>query len=551
MVRSHRWLALALTFLLPLLAVAALCWPLPLQLDRAFSPSIFGPSHVWTGEHLWQVLTQGEPLHSSLRAGYPWPRQGRFIGWLPLLAMLPLRLALGPLSAFHIAELLALPLSALAAWPLLRRWTGAGPWALAAGCLAFALCPFALGTFATGELPKLQIGLIPLFLYALDRACDARPWRWALAAAALASITAFTSPYFGLTIPLLSLGLLGADALRRRRLRRPLLLGLLVAAALLPAWAYYRTEPLPTELQLFMPAMSGGLAAELPSPHPVASLKDLLVGPRILRGDPWLTRHVPYLGSLLLGALALLSLLGKGRRQGRRTGLILLGAGALLALGPQLYLVDQAAGLPLPAGILALLRYPLVEGGMYYRLAILASLGLALWLVAETARRPWLAWALLALQLADAVRASGPWPLQVVPVPAVERMAEMRGRDGAVLNLPLERGLTRNQRSLLQAALHGRPTNALPRMFMPAEMRALAKLSHDALADEDPAGSLRALGVRYLVAGKLGQQRQRDYVSRLGEPWVSDKELRIWDLGPTELVPRSAEELLVAPPHRP
>jgi hypothetical protein len=536
-------LPLLVAFAIPLVVTCALCWPLPIRPGSHWCPTLFGASHAWTLEHLWQALTQGEPLHHTLRAGYPWERSARFIGWLPMLAALPLRAVLGPIVAFQLALLLALPLSSLAAWPLLRRWGGAGPWVTAAGCVSFALCPFALGTLSSGELPKLCVGLVPLFLFALDRArCQERGLGWTLAAAALATVTAFTSPSFGLFLPLMALGLLGWDAWHHRRLLRPLGCGAAVAAALLPALLYYRGLEGHVWRSLHMPAQSFGLQAQLPSPHPSASLLDLLIGLPAEVSGPWSMRHVAYLGSATIALLALLAW-RNGRRPGRSAAIALLIAGGLLALGPQLYPVENLSRIPMPAVLLSWLRYPLARSGMFYRLALLGSLGLALWLVVEAARRPRLVWLLLLVQLADSVRASGPWPLEVQPIPGYGLLKSLKGADGAVLDLPYGGGLVPSQQALLLATLHGRPTTALPRMFLPSEQAVLRPLWARALDGEDPVATLGALGIRYVVSSNGDPRLEAKTEARLGPPSQRRGSLTIWDLGPTTLVPRPAAQL--------
>ncbi len=537
-----RWLPPLTAFLLSSAVLAALTWPLPLQLHEATHPSAFGASHAWTGEQLLLALTEGETLHSTARAGYPWERQARLIGWLPLLLTLPLRLLLGPLSSYHLVELLSLPLTALCTWPLVRRWTRAGPWSAAAACVAFALCPFALGTFASGELPKLQLGLLPLFLYALDRArSPAQGWRWALAAAGLALITAFTSPYFGLALPLLAIGLLATVVLRQRLFWRPLACGALVALALLPAWAYYGGAPVVGSQQLHMPAQSIAPHVVLPSPHPVASVQDLLLGPA-LPADFWEARHVPYLGTPLIVLLGLLALLRRADSRGRLAALALLITGAVLALGTRLYVTEHVVNLHLPGHLFFLLKYPYMKGGMYFRLAMLASLGLALWLAVETARHPRLAWLLLAVQLADALRASRPWPLEVEPVPAFEDLAALRGADGAVLNLPLAGGLVSGQRALLMATVHGRPITALPRSLRPKEMQNVAEFWR-AIFKKGRPDQLRNAGIRFVVSDDPYLRDGLPLFPELGDPTTTSGDVRIWDLGAAELRSRPADEL--------
>jgi len=537
-------MALLAAFVIPLLVVCALCWPMPLQPGSVWNPSLFGASHAWLGDHLWHAISGGEPLHQTLRAGYPWERSGHFIGWLPLLAMLPLQPLVGAIASFHIAELLALPLSSLAAWPLLRRWSKAGPWSVAAGCVAFALCPFALGTLSSGELPKLCTGLLPLFLYALDRALrDERGWAWAGAAAALATITGFTSPYFGLIIPLLTLGMVAADVWRRRRLLWPAVCGAAAAAGLAPVALYFRGLRQPMVASLYMPAQTGGRQPTLPIPHPAASLQDLLLGLPLDPATAWDMRHVAYLGSLLLVVLAILAWRQRGEGRGRGAALTLLIAGALMSLGPWLYLDQELWEVPLPALILAKLRYPLATGGMYYRLAVMGSLGLALWLVVECARRPRLAWLLLSIQLGDSLRASGPWPLGAVPVPGARVLAELQGDDGAILNLPFDDGLVPSQQALLLAAIHGRPTTALPRILLPAEQAVLRPLWGQALSAEDAPAALRALGIRYVLCQNGDLTVEANVTRQLGEPTHHEGLLVVWDVGPTTLVRRPLEQL--------
>jgi hypothetical protein len=545
-------LPLLLAFALPLAAVCALTWPLPLQLGESWCPSLFGASHAWTGEHLWLALTRGDPLHVTASAGYPWQRSARFIGWLPLLAALPLRALLGPIAAFNITLLLALPLSSLAAWPLLRRWGGAGPWVTAAGCVAFALCPFALGTLTSGELPKLCIGLVPLTLYALDRArSQERGAGWLLATSALAAVTVFTSPTFGLFLPLVAVGLLLWDAWKHKRWRRPLACGAAVAAGLLPALLYYRELEGHVWRSLHMPAQSFGLQAVLPDPHPSASLVDLLIGlPGEVTG-PWSMRHVAYLGSVTVVLLALLAW-RNGRRPGRGVALALLLAGGLLALGPQLYPVDAMSPVPLPATLLSWLRYPLARSGMFYRLALLGSLGLALWLVVETARRPRLVWLLLAVQIGDGIRASAPWPLAVQPIEGRRLLLELRGEDGAVLELPYGGGLVPSQQGLLRASLHGRPTTSLPRMFLPSEQAVLRPMWSRAMDGDDPSAKLQRMGVRHVICANGDPVLEQRTEARLGPPTHERGDLKVWDLGPTTLAPRPAAQLApVRAPARP
>ncbi|MFH1466520.1 MAG: hypothetical protein ABIO70_19200 [Pseudomonadota bacterium] len=527
------FLALILTFLVPLAVVGGLLWPLPLDLSEAFAPSIFGPNHVWCGEQIWRFLSGRGPLFHTTSAGFPWASEVRYLAWLPFLAVAPLRPFVGPLAAYNLVLLLSLPVSAVATWPLVRRWTGAGPWCAAAACIAFALCPFALGTLQAGELPKLQVGLLPLFLYTLQRALDAPAgYRWALAAALVAFVSSFTSVYFGMFLPPLCLGLLGLDSWRHRRLWRPLALGLLVAAALLPVGLYHWPKlPLEGVHLLFLPSTNFQPGQPLPPAHTVATLQDLVLGMPNSPDIGTAPRQVAYLGTALILVLAIWAWRRRELRAGRRAALVLLVAGAILSLGPVLYLTEQPTRIPLPAHLLHALHYPISQGGMYYRVAVIGSLGLALWLAAELAGRPRLAWLLLALHVGDALRASGPWPIPAGPVPGGELLARMEGGEGAILDLPPEFDPADGNLRMLRAAMSGRPTTTHPHISVPWERRELLALWESAFMAPDPDAALRALGVRFVV---LDQPTSvwRAKADRLGPPWMEVDGLIAWDLGP-------------------
>ncbi len=541
--RRSPWLPLALCLLLLLGMSLALAWPLPLCPGSCFRPNTFGASHAWGGQHLWYALLHQDGPGATARAGYPWLREARFIGWVPLLATWPLRPFISALTAHHLLEVLALPMAGLAAWPLLRSWTDARPWTVAAACLVYAVTPYTLGTLAMGELPKLQIWCFPLFLLAAQRALtSARAGRWLLAVAALALATSFSSPYYGLALPLLAGALALADSLRRRRVARPLLLLVTLAAALIPAWAYYRGGDEHIFRQLFMPAMRQGLGHELPSPSPVAELDVLFLGPGGENDQAWAPRHECYLGLVLLLGTVAFACWRPSAARGRWAGLALLLGGVLLALGPRLALGGGYLDISLPVCLLELARYPYARGGLYFRLVVLAGLGVSLWLTAEGARRhPALVWLLAALHIGDSLRATAPWPLRVEPVRGVEFFRAMAGaQDGAVLHLPLQEGyaLAIGQRALLAAALHERPTTALPRDSLQHEIPVFRQFWLSVLAEPDPRAVLRQRGVRYVVLDGLEAdraQRFAGFAQALGAPDREGEQLRIWDLGPVEL----------------
>ena len=75
----------------------------------------------------------------------------------------------------------------------------------------------------------------------------------------------------------------------------------------------------------------------------------------------------------------------------------------------------------MPAAALDALGYPTARSGMYYRAAIVSSLGLAMLLAGGASRVRWgavVAWITACSQLAFAVWATGfLWPRPVLPVP--------------------------------------------------------------------------------------------------------------------------------------
>ncbi len=549
-------------FALALAVTCALFWPLPVALRGAYAPSAFGASHAWVFDHLWRGVSGETALHETARAGYPWIRQARFIGWAPAALSWPLRPLLGPLGAAWAVLLLSPALSALAAWPLLRRWTGAGALACGAGCLVYGLSPFALSTAAIGEIPKQALWCFPLFLLALERALTAdRPLRWLAALAALGPLTSFTSPYFGLALPLLAVagaggwlaarltarGAAAGVSPRRLALARAGLTLAAVALSLVPALLYYQGAAAADARQLFLPALK---IDALTRPYPVATLYGLFFGDDSPWRGPWPARHLAYLGLPLLLGLAALTLAGRGRPGGgahaRAVGIALLVGGAVLALGPWLAARDAYTAIPLPALLLDAAGYPYARGGMYFRLIALSWLGAALWLASEGARRPRLAAALAALVVGDSVRASGPWPRPVEPVPAIAYLEQMSG--GAALHLPMQEAtaLAVGQRALLMATAHGLYASAMPRDLLKLEISDSRAWWGRALLTARPAVTLRARGVRYVIEDQAVELPRvppawlppsPDWTGGLGEPAFEGDGVRIWAFEETEVEP--------------
>lgn len=536
----------------------------------------FGDSHAWVLEQLAQGRTTGR----HCVAGYPEARELRLIGWGPLLLGLPLRAVVGTVAAFHLLLLVSLPLSAAAAAALVRRWTGAGAGVQACLGAAYALCPTLLATLGAGELPKLQAWILPVALLALDDALRAghgpvRRLAQLVLLGLVGLVSAFTSPYYALALPLLAGGMVLGQLWRHRRLQpaAALLRGGLVLGALYlglsPAADYYEDVATGSGQSIFQPARRAELrAGPLPRPQPVAEPYTLLLGPRQGAGSPYEAAHVPTLGLGLLG----LGLLGLRRRReatgGRGAGLALAAGGVLLAMGPALVLGGAVVGwgdtvLALPVYLLELLDYPTAKGGLYFRYALVAVLGLVLLGARGLARHPraaGIAAVALLLNLAHGLgitltRAIGPtaeaadrsepwrfWPRPAEEIAAHELLASLRGGDGAVLELPLQ-GPTDGhlgQAGLLRAVFHGRPTTSLPRDRQGGADPARAALRR-AVA-EGSSAPLQELGVRYVILDLsldwYAEPDASELTEALGPPAHGtgpDAALRVWDLGPTEV----------------
>lgn len=533
----------ALAFAATLAALCALSWPMPAHPASWHLLTAFGDSHAWTFEWLHRTLISGEWPTRTSDAGFPEVRAVRVIGWGPALLYLALRAALPALAAANVVQLVALPLSAVAATALIRRWTELGPLAAAGLATGWALGPTLLSTYGMGEISNTQAWALPGLLWLLDRADEDRRWLPALAAFAL--IAVFSSPYFGLAMPLLAGGFALARGWRRRGQGGRAWLGpaglvLAVGVGMAPSGLYFLHASAGGAGELFRPAQqASGISERLPFPPPVARPDALVLDREPAPRSAYEAMHVSYLGlPLLLGAVAL------GRRgRGWSAGLALAAGGALLALGPWLAWNQdyvRAGGLvfPLPARLLELLGYPTRKGGLYFRYAALATLGLTLVLAAGLAgrrRAALLAWALTALQVADGVRATGPlWPRPAERVPDLEILAELRGGEGAVLELPLQGPLdaASGQPALLRALFLERPTSALPRDVRPRES-GLPPMLERVLRSPDPAASLRAEGFGLVIlprvlAGEL-DATERALVAALGEP-TREGACRYWAL---------------------
>lgn len=501
--------------LLTVAVLGVLCWPLPLSPHDAIPQGYFSGGHVWILEHVAAMLRGARPLSTeTAQMGFPDGVELRPVALLPSLVVAPLRDLLTPMARYNLALGLGFGGAAVAAHALLRA-LAARPAVAAAAAVTYALCPFALGAFASGQLAKVQHWGLPLLLWCWVRAAQGR-WAGLVLAAPAAAAVAFSAPTQALWAPLAGAVLLPAVAWRQRERgwKALALRALAVAAALgLTAGVFVFArgwyEPhLPTAAQAFLPAVRthGGRIDAL---SPVVTLQGLLLGPAVPESTSWQTVvHVGYLG---LPGLALgLSALPWSRAA---AGLVLVLLGGSLALGPVLLLDSGPAlvggmWLSMPAALLDAVDYPTARSGMYYRAALVGSLGVAVLIAGAASRLRWgaaLAWVIAAAQVADAVRATSfLWPRPVHPPPGLTLAREMAAdpAPGAVIQLPAKVDDGVGDLHLLTAVVHGRETSAIPRnaRHLARTEKNLALLSAAVEAGGEPGRArLRAGGVRYVT----------------------------------------------------
>ena len=542
----------------------ALWWPVPLHLDTLRPQTAFADSHVWVMETLRLQIMGLEMTDRICGPGFPHERSLRALAWVPTLAYTLLRLVLPALAAANLVQLLSLPLSALAAMALIRRWTQANPWTAAALGSIYGLCPTLLATLGVGEISNTQAWLLPLFLLAMDSAL--RGWRGVIAVGVLGLAATFTSPYYALALPLMAGAMVLGQMWATKRFSFWSLVPVAVLAAVqAPALWYYRKESAGGQGSMFRPAKRGELLPlEIATPPPIAQLDQLLIDTMPSALSPLRPVHVCSLGI----ALFLLAIWGLVRRNpGWKRGLTLALGGVFLCLGPALYVggsLVRIGELPfyLPVQLLEWVGWPTRNGGMYYRYAVVAVLGCTL--LAGSALEKWkwgiaVAWAALALQVGQGAWETGPyWPRPSQEVVARSEMEALSGPEmGAVVELPFQGSTDADlgQPALLRAVYHGQPTTALPRAN-PRPIPKVKLLLRPALGQTSPEmamAELRKAGVSAVVVDTREQEGRspstHTLLHRLGEP-TRVGHLLIWVAGPTQAKCLPGPTPNMPPPHK-
>jgi len=494
----------------------------------------FHTGHAFFAWHLGTVPAGGDLSHPPF--GWPGSPSVQLIGWVPL-AVGAVAQGLGPLRAYSVALVVGPLLTALATWGWLGRLDRTPGPARALGVVAFCTCSFAVAALGNGQLAKLQLWVLPAALWGVAALREAPSVGRALVLLTMVVAGVFSAPSLAVQLPVAAV----AQVLVRDPGLRPLVpkklstaVGALaiVAVGLLPGALFMAgADDAGTR-----PAVAG-TGTRVGGAAPSASLDDLLLGLGARADGLDAVNHAP-----VVGGLALVVALVMARRAGpkRRTGLVLLLVGAVLALGPMLTWGTEPVTvggwtIALPAAVLTALHYPMGETGQWYRFVVVASLGLAALLArARSPRALGVVGVAVVLGALQAVHQSGhPFPRDAVLVPAAASMARLRtgGPPGAVVVLPLIASTVDGGPGLAMGALSGRHTSAMARHTEghPAtvELRAVLQRVHAARTPEAAKRLLAEAGVA-VVVWRPGATVMR------GEVWLDVAAVEA-DLGPPQL----------------
>jgi hypothetical protein len=493
-----------------LLLTVVMTWPYVNY--AAFGTSSYGGDQrliIWTLAWDNHAVLSGAKLFDS-NLFFPFPDSLRYNEHLFGVSLFSLPLALAgasPVLAHNVLLWLSFPLNGLAAFLLIRRFTGMALPAFV-GSLAFTF-PFYVMAHANGHLHLVWLWPIPLSLLLLERWFD-RPTLGRLAGwAAIVLLEAISSWYLAVLVLIVN-GLMGLVLLATsrtpawgRRVSHLVLAAVLLGAGVYPFARHY------TELQ--------GTAGEIAANS--AQLDSYLVPPRNTMVGQWWTAHVNHLPREIWGeqtlfagwiALALavigIAVLARARAIDRRAWVFAAIAFvcALLSFGPALtglgatHLAPYTwiGGLPGLSGMRAPARFASVVMLGVAGLAGIAGVGLV--------RRFGMAGrivlvALVPLMLAEwyvvAFPAGKPRPF---PIPAIYRTQELRAARSLV-SLPDYWGTTDwvlGGDYLYFSTAHWRPIlNGFGRTAPRGYDDVLATVR----AFPASAPAMRALGIQYVV----------------------------------------------------
>jgi hypothetical protein len=304
----------------------------------------------------------------------------------PLLGLLtyPVSRLLSPLASANLLMVSAMPLSATAAFVVLRKWNVWGP-AAAIGGAIYGFSPYMVGQ-GFGHVELMFIPIPPLIALTIEEILHRRgDLRWlGIQLGALVSVQFLISPEVTAVVGLLSLVALVCIAVSHRSARRTMADGLLqpvivafgVAALVLayPVWmlvAGPQHFPGPTQ-PVSNPYYNDMATFVIPGPLQRVSfgLESQWSGP--LAFNP--TEDGGYIGIPLL-VLAAVFAWHSRRRARMQLTVVLLAVSGVLSLGSSLYVGGKATHVPLPFAVLQ--RTPLLNDILPSRISFATSAFLA------------------------------------------------------------------------------------------------------------------------------------------------------------------------------
>ncbi|EFO81524.1 hypothetical protein OSCT_0540 [Oscillochloris trichoides DG-6] len=455
----------------------ALTWPLARYWDHGFMGFARsfqdGIQNVWNMWWMRWALTHGQNPFWNPLLYYPDGLQMylQTLNAPGTLVALPISLLFGPTAAYNLATIMASTLTGYGVFVLVRNFVPGYRLPLIAGALVLA-SPFMLGRLLINQINLTSMYWLPFYFLALIRLEERRTWGSLLWAGALVLLLMLTDWYWTLVCLVYTLVWMLTGLLLRTdrgwRVRRylsfavvvvlftsPLLVALAQVRSQLPiqeaqanpGWqAYVRGFSLDA-FGLFYPALSPLFLADASAAFIEA------VRPRSFSFEGSYTAA----GWVLLG-LAGVGIWWHGKQHWRL--LVTVGVGFLIALGPNLHILGQNTGIPMPYILIE--QLPLISTArrpnLYaVPLIIVAALFAALGLQSMIRK--------LAPQRANALLLGvillATWELwppsqrDLYLVNASPLVAGLRERPGAVLDLPYES--QESSRSLLHQMYHEQP----------------------------------------------------------------------------------------------
>ncbi len=366
----------------------------PLRSAVGVNPAFDFQVMTWSLEWWPWAISHGlDPLHTRLL----WPPEGFSTLWMttipaPALLALPVTIAAGPLLAYNLLMLAAVPLASAAAYSLCRELTGRFAPSLVGGLL-FGLSPYMLGHTLSQHLDLTFVFPVPLLMLLVVRYVRGKMRAWTFVVGFAALLLLQVGASFELFVDLafvVALGVVCAlvRGLPQRRvvLRTAGLVGLAYAACL----------PVLLPIAGLVWSTAHGPLRYAPSDFAIDAANVVVPTPTMLAGTFHAVRVVSrhfvanigeqdgYLGLPLL----IVSLLAVRTEWRRGTWLIggLFLVTVLLSFGPLLTVAGwPVAGLPFsPAGL------PVLQDALPARLSMFSALGAAclcaLWLARPRAR---------------------------------------------------------------------------------------------------------------------------------------------------------------------